>query len=140
MPPSSRVLLRAAVATGCATAVLVACQTQASINRRPQGGTSTAAVVDGLQVVVVKAGDTYRFNPATIVVHPGRVRIALVNVGKGAPHDWTLEDVPGAASPLAPSGETKTATFIAPAPGAYTFVCTIHKKQGQTGKLVVLQN
>jgi plastocyanin len=73
-------------------------------------------------------------------VHPGRVRIALVNVGTGAPHDWTLEDLPGAAAPLASSGETKTVTFIAPAPGTYTFVCTIHKKQGQTGKLVVLQN
>ena len=31
-----------------------------------------------------------------VLSHPGRVRIALVNVGTGAPHDWTLEDMPGA--------------------------------------------
>jgi plastocyanin len=140
MHSSTCALSRAVVAIGCAAAVLVACTTEPSINRRPQGGTATASVVDGLQVVVVKAGDTYRFNPATIIVHPGRVRIALVNEGKGAPHDWTLEGLPGAATSLASSGETKTATFTAPAPGSYTFVCTIHKKQGQTGKLVVLKN
>ena len=68
------------------------------------------------------------------------MRVALVNTGKGAPHDWTLEGLPGAATALASAGETKTVTFIAPAPGTYTFVCTIHKKQGQTGKLVVLKN
>jgi plastocyanin len=140
MSPSPRALSRVVVATGCAAAILASCTTEASINRRPQGGTATAAVVDGLQVVVVKTGDTYRFNPATIIVHPGEVRVALVNNGKGAPHNWTLEGLPGAATALASSGETKTATFTAPAPGTYTFVCTIHKKQGQTGKLVVLKN
>jgi plastocyanin len=140
MPPSPRALPHAVVAIGCAAAVLASCTTEASINRRPQGGTATATVVDGLQVVVVKAGDTYRFDPATIIVHPGRVRIALVNEGKGAPHDWTLDGLPGAATALASSGETKTATFTAPAPGTYLFVCTIHRKQGQTGKLVVLKN
>ncbi|MDQ2748945.1 MAG: cupredoxin domain-containing protein [Pseudonocardiales bacterium] len=140
MHPSPRALPRAAVALGCAAAVLAACTKEASINRRPNGGTATATVVDGLQVIVVKAGDTYRFDPARIIVHPGPVRVALENVGKGAPHDWTLTDLPGAATALASSGETKTATFTAPAPGTYTFVCTIHKKQGQTGKLVVVKD
>jgi plastocyanin len=139
MPPSSRVLLHAALVAGCAV-TLAGCTTEASINRRPQGGTATASVIDGLQQIVVRAGDTYRFDPATIIVHPGRVLVALENRGKGAPHDWTLENLPGAATSLASSGQTKTVTFTAPVPGTYTFVCTIHRKQGQTGKLVVLKN
>jgi plastocyanin len=85
----------------------------------------------------VHTGDNYRFNPSTIVVHPGKVRVVLTNDGKGAPHNWSLL-FPAAFAPLAPSGQTTSATFIAPAPGTYTFVCTIHQKQGQTGKLVVL--
>ncbi|MEP7180259.1 MAG: hypothetical protein ABI775_14320, partial [Pseudonocardiales bacterium] len=88
MPASTCAWPRAVVTVGCAAAVLASCTTQPSINRRPNGGTATASVVDGLQVVVVKASDTYRFDPATIIVHPGRVRVALVNEGKGAPHDW----------------------------------------------------
>jgi plastocyanin len=48
--------------------------------------------------------------------------------------------VPGVATPLAASGQTQSVTFTAPAPGTYRFVCTIHVKQGQTGKLVVLPN
>ena len=139
MLPSPHVLSHAALAAGCVM-ILAGCTTEPSINRRPQHGTATASVVDGLQQIVVRADDTYRFNPGTIVVHPGRVLVALVNEGKGAPHDWTLGDLPGAATSLASAGQTKTVTFTAPAPGTYTFVCTIHRKQGQTGKLVVLKN
>ncbi|MEP7019025.1 MAG: plastocyanin/azurin family copper-binding protein [Pseudonocardiales bacterium] len=142
MSPAQRVLLRAAAMAGCAVLVLASCtNTQASINRRPQGGTATASAVDGLQQIIVKTGDTYRFDPATIIVHPGRVRVVLINTGKGAPHNWTLRgDAIGLGTPLASSGETKTATFDAPAPGRYRVVCTIHEKQGQTGQLVVLTN
>lgn len=136
-----RVLPRAAAVACCAVLLLASCTNrEASINRRPQGGSATASLVDGLQQIIVKTGDTYRFDPATITVHPGVVRVVLVNTGKGAPHNWTLLDSVAAASSLAAAGETKTATFTAPAAGRYTFVCTIHEKQGQTGKLVVLKN
>jgi plastocyanin len=118
--------------------VLAGCATQASINRRPHVGSASASIVDSTQQITVKAGDTYRFDPTTIIVHPGRVRVVLINEGHGAPHDWTLLDRPGGAVPLASAGQTTTSSFIAPAPGNYTFVCTIHRKQGQTGKLVVL--
>jgi plastocyanin len=119
--------------------LMAACSNrQASVNRRPQGGSGTASIVNGIQQITIKAGDTYRFDPATITVHPGRITILLVNDGKGAPHNWTLSGLPGVATPLAASGQTRSVTFSAPAPGTYRFVCTIHVKQGQTGKLVVL--
>jgi len=137
MPPLSRVEQRAVAAVACA-ALLAGCTTQPSINRRPNGGAATATVVNGVQQIVVKASDTYRFDPSTITVHPGQVRIVLVNTGKGAPHNWTLTGLPGAATALAAAGRTQTTTFTAPAPGSYSVVCTIHERQGQTGKLVVL--
>jgi plastocyanin len=119
-------------------ALVAACSnTEASVNRRPQGGSGTPSIVNGIQQTTIKAGDTYRFDPATITVHPGRVTVLLVNDGKGAPHNWTLQGLPGVATPLAASGQTRSVTFTAPAPGTYRFVCTIHVKQGQTGKLVV---
>ena len=106
------------------------------MNRRPHTGVVTASVVNEEQQVEVQAGDTYRFNPSRIVVYPGKVRVVLLNVGKGAPHNWTLGDI--AATPLTPSGKQSEVEFTAPAPGEYTFVCTIHAKQGQTGTLVVI--
>jgi plastocyanin len=112
---------------------------QASVNRRPQGATATASVVGDVQRVTVTTGDTYRFDPATIVVHPGEVTVVLVNSGKGAPHNWTLVGT-SAATALASAGATRTVSFMTPSPGTYQVVCTIHKKQGQTGKLVVLPN
>lgn len=137
MPPKSRALARVGALVVGATLLAGCSNTQASINRRPQGGSATASVVAGEQQITVKAGDTYRFDPATITVHPGRVLVILVNDGKGAPHNWTLTGLPGAATPLAATGQTQVAQFTAPAPGKYTFVCTIHRKQGQTGTLIV---
>ena len=113
-----------------------------SVNKRPHGGSTTASAVDGLQTITVDATNTYRFNPSTITVHPGLVRIELHNVGKngvGAPHDWALPTV-SVTTPLVSAGKVDTVTFMAPSPGHYTFVCTIHRKQGQTGTLVVLDH
>ena len=139
MPTPRRALtLTLAVLFGGSVAVAGCSNTSASVNRNPHTGATTASVVDGVQKVTVDANDLYRFDPSTITVHPGRVEIELVNVGKGAPHNWSLPVVSGATSPLAPTGEHSFVTFTAPAPGKYTYVCTIHVKQGQTGTLVVL--
>ncbi len=118
-------------------ALLAGCTTEASINRRPHPGSATASIMNGVQQVTVTAGNTYRFDPSTITVHPGWVRIVLINTGSGAPHDWSLPGV-GATVPLIGGGASSSVTFIAPAPGRYPFVCTIHSAQGQTGTLVVL--
>jgi plastocyanin len=121
--------------------VLAGCQTQSPINREPQTGASTASAVDGVQNVVLVTDLKYRFTPSTVTVHPGKVRITVRNVGKGgAPHDWQLQSFPADYVPLTQGGEAKSIEFTAPAPGTYTFICTIHVNQGQTGTLVVLPN
>jgi plastocyanin len=137
----SRVALSVLLATLLAAAMLTGCQKQSAINREPQTGTSTAAVQDGVQQVTLTTDEKYRFTPATITVHPGPVKITLKHVGSGgAPHDWSLDGFPNDYIPLTNAGQTKSIQFTAPSPGTYTFVCTIHINQGQTGSLVVLAN
>lgn len=118
--------------------VTVGCSnTQSSANRQPHVGSATASPVDGVQQITLQASD-YRFEPSTITVHAGQVRVVVVNAGQGAPHDWQLPAIPLDYVPLAAGGQTKQASFTAPAPGRYQFVCTIHRNQGMTGSLVVL--
>ena len=123
-----------------AVTLTAACSNQASAQqKRPHTGVGTAsAQADSTQQITVTTGDDYRFHPSTLVVHPGRVRIVLKNTAtSGPPHNLSVTGFPAAFVPLASAGGTQTATFIAPAPGRYRFVCTIHVNQGQTGTLVV---
>jgi plastocyanin len=128
-----------AVALVLCAVLLAGCSNRsASINRRPQSsGSVTASVVDGVQQVTIEAGDTYRFSPDVITVHPGLIRVTLVHTGTGAPHDLQVLGFPADFVPLVSPKGTSTATFTAPAPGRYTFVCTIHQAQGQVGTLIV---
>ena len=128
------------VAALLVAALLAGCQTKSAIERNPHPGSTTASVTAGVQEIVITTDQSYRFKPSTITVHPGKVRIVLKHVGTGAPHDWSLRDFPADYVPLVAAGQTKSVEFVAPGPGTYKFVCTIHVPQGQTGTLVVLPN
>lgn len=136
--------VRTATAGIAGLAVLVgisACSnTTSPVNRRPHTGVSTAAEVNGVEEVTIQATDTDRFIPSTIYVHAGhKVKITLVHVGTGAPHNWQLTKYPVDAIPLLNGQGTEgSTTFVAPSPGRYQYICTIHLQQGQTGTLVVL--
>jgi plastocyanin len=121
-------------------ALLGACSTSSSANKRPHPGTATATPGgDGVQTVVVTSGLDLRFHPSTIVVHRGTVRIVLDNTakaGQGPPHDLTFNGLPVQIGTVQ-AGARASVTFAAPAPGTYSFVCTIHAAQNQTGKLIV---
>jgi plastocyanin len=133
-PVTAAALAALALATaGCSN-------TQSPADKAPHTGSATASTVDGVQQVTVHATD-FRFTPSTITVHPGKVRIILINDGSGAPHNlqvskYTDKDY----VPDAQAGQTTERTFTAPAPGRYQFVCSFHIKQGMTGTLVVLPN
>ena len=117
------------------------CQTQSAINREPHSGATTAVGVrTGSRTSPSTTDQSYRFDPSTITVHPGKVRITLEHIGTGAPHNWSLQGFPDDYVPLVSPGQQKSIEFTAPAPGKYTFVCTIHVAQGQTGTLIVLPN
>jgi plastocyanin len=125
-----------------ALALIAGCAREAEVNKRPHLGTATATpAAGGVQQVVVRAGVDLRFTPSTIVVRPGRVRILLVNTankGAGPPHNLTFDGLPGVDDvPDVQAGYAASVTFVAPGPGTYSFVCTIHANQGQTGKMIV---
>jgi plastocyanin len=127
-------LLAAALLAGCTNS-------QAPVNKRAHSGTGTASEgPGGVQTLVVTSGVDLRFHPSTLVVRPGKVRIVLDNTskpGQGPPHDLQFGDLPGASIGTTIAGERQAVTFTAPAPGTYSFVCTIHAAQNQTGKLIV---
>jgi len=121
-------------------ALLPACSGKAPVAQRPHTGSASASEVAGVQQVTIDTGGDYRFHPSTVFVHPGTVKVILVNQGgqgAGAPHTWQLDA--GAMPFIGPTtvGSENQVTFTAPAPGRYTFVCTLHHKLGQTGTLVV---
>jgi plastocyanin len=131
---------RAAVLLLAVTLIAGCSNREAAVNKRPHDGTGVASDVGGVQQIVVRSGTDLRFTPSTLVVHQGRVRILLVNGssgGAGPPHDIQVTGLPGVEVPLTAAGQTHSVTFTAPAPGTYTFVCSIHAAQGQTGKLIV---
>jgi plastocyanin len=139
MPLTRRPRVRACIAiAGTALAlVLTGCGGSNGKSATSSGPVASASTVDGAQQVTIRTGDDLRFHPDSISVHPGQVRVVLVNEGKGPPHDWQLPKMPAAFVPLASAGQTKEATFTAPTPGRYQFVCTIHVRQGQVGTLIV---
>ena len=127
------VLILAVVIAGCTNR-------QASPNRRGHPGSSTAAMVNGVQQVTLTVNDTFRFDPSRVVVHPGTVKITLVHKGSGAPHDFALNGFPADQTALVNAGGTTSTTFTTPSAGTYAFECTLHVTQGMTGTLVVLPN
>jgi len=127
------VLMLAVVIAGCTNR-------QASPNRRGHPGSSTAAMVNGVQQVTLTVNDTFRFDPSRVVVHPGTVKITLVHKGSGAPHDFALIGFPADQTGLVNAGGTTSTTFTTPSAGTYAFECTLHVTQGMTGTLVVLPN
>ena len=133
MPVRRTVAVVAAAVLGVAGCT----NSQSPVNASPHTGTATASLVAGVQQVTITVGADDRFHPSTIVVHRGKVEIVLKHDAEGAPHDWSLTGFPADYVPTATGGQSRTASFIAPSPGKYRFVCTIHAKLGMTGTLVV---
>lgn len=82
------------------------------------------------------------FDPATLQVASGaNVTVTLANT-EPLPlisHNWVLEGVDGAATDAIGPGESGSITFTAPAPGEYTYFCSIgdHRDRGMVGTLTV---
>jgi plastocyanin len=116
------------------------CASQPAVASGPHSGSAIASTVNGVQQVTITVADNYRFDPSTITVHQGTVRITLVHKGTGAPHDFSVVGFPADQTPLVNHGQTVSSTFTTPSPGTYKFVCTIHIAQGQVGQMIVLPN
>lgn len=141
MPTSRPVCAAGAAPLRVAAVALVVltsgCASSSATQKRAHPGSGTASAAGAVQQITVTTGRDYRFHPSTITAHPGPLQVILANGTPSAPHDLQVTGVEGAYVPLAQAGQTTRATFTVPGPGRYSFVCTIHIAQGQTGTLVV---
>lgn len=100
--------------------------------------TSTAASTGGVQRVTLHSTDELRFTPDVISVHPGRVRLTLVDDGS-YPHNFSIPSLHVTSATVSGNpGETSTTTTLnLSTPGTYQFVCTFHASAGMRGEIVV---
>jgi len=103
------------------------------------GGTIALAraIEDGGQHVAITARD-FAFSQPTIEVTSGRlVVLSFTNIGSVF-HDWQVDGLANVDA-AARAGQTQMITFIAPAPGHYTYRCTVpgHAEAGMIGVLIV---
>lgn len=106
------------------------------------------------QVRMIMQGETARFEPATLTIHPGdRVRFVVVS---GAPHNVSFDPekvpadvrrtlaaaMPSQMQPLAGplllnAGDSYTISFAGVKPGRYEFFCMPHVGMQMKGTIVV---
>jgi plastocyanin len=112
-------------------ALLVGCSSASS--------PKTAASAD-VQSVTIGGTDDFRFGPADVTVHPGTVRITLIDKGS-YPHNISFPSLGQTSASVSGSpGQTSTTLLLRlPKPGRYSFVCTYHSSAGMKGGLVVLK-
>lgn len=112
-------------------ALLAGCSTASS---------SPKTATTGVQSVTIGGTDNFRFTPADITVHPGRVRITLVDKGS-YPHNISFPSLGLTSASVSGSpGQTSTTLLLTVTkPGRYSFVCTYHSSAGMKGAVVVLK-
>lgn len=99
------------------------------------GGTTAAQPEGSIRVVLTE----FKFDPASISTHSGRVVLFLVNSG-GSGHDLTVVDASGrqvAHSDLVQAGNTAVLTISDLPAGTYRIICTQpgHEAAGMKGTL-----
>ena len=103
----------------------------------------TTQAIQEITLKGIESGEQYLFDPKTVNVRPGTVRVTFVNAGVERPHSFVLKNKAGdadlASSDRVELGQTKVVEFTVTEEGAYKFVCTIrgHEDRGMVGTLNV---
>lgn len=136
-------LMAASVLAGC-TGTTDQGGAPPATNQTQQTANNTTAPVP--VTLTVKTSGQYPanpgFDPKTLEVTTGaNVTVTFTNAETlpAFNHNWVVEGVAGAETKAIAPGKSDTVSFVAPAPGEYTYACTIgdHKARGMVGKLVV---
>jgi len=135
--PVIAVLSLAGLLVGCSKEPAVPPPTEA----RPGVGTVTTDA-DGVQEITLQVQDDYVFTPHAFTVHPGQVRLTLINVGEQMVHNFRFKPDSGPAPieeqiDILPAGEEETIEFEVTDAGAYPFECSFHVQLGQVGTMTV---
>lgn len=100
---------------------------------------------DGVQELTIRVSDDYAFNPTTITVAPGPVRLTVQSVADDLTHAFRFtsganpQDISEEISVVGP-GRSETVEFEASKPGDYLFECSLHIGMGHAGVMTVTPN
>jgi plastocyanin len=137
-----RLLLLIPLTLGLLMTTAVACS-----DDEPAAPAATAApttpAVQEITVRGIESGEQYLFDPKTINVRPGTVRVNFVNAGVERPHSFVLKTKAGDAdvvnSDRVELGQSKLIEFTLTEEGTYKLLCTIrgHEDRGMVGTVNV---
>ena len=139
-----RLLLLIPLAFGLLAATAAACGDSDDDASTPTAPAApTTATVQEITIRGLERGEEYVFDPQTVNVRPGTVRVNFINDGPERPHSFVVKNKAGDAdiinSDRVELGQSKMLEFTVTEQGAYKFVCTIrgHEDRGMTGTLNV---
>jgi plastocyanin len=92
---------------------------------QPAGATTSAVVVDDVQVLETDAGNDLRFSNTSLFARTGAVKITLKVTGS-IPHNLAFSDGTQASTGTVNNNKTETLQLTFTKPGTYHFLCTIH--------------
>ena len=133
-PTTLLVVLPLAAATACGGA------SGHSAKSAPSAGATATATKgpDGVQQVTIDATDNFRFAPATIQAHVGKLRIVLIDAGS-YPHNISFPTLHETSATVSgnPGQQKATLTVTLNHQGSYEFLCTFHSSAGMKGSVTV---
>ena len=113
---------------------LSGCTSEGKSSARPTHSEPSAAAPADVQTVRVEGNDALHFNPQTVAVRPGRVRI-IFTVKGGLPQTFTAPKLNTDSGNVKP-GASATLDIVIPRSGRYAFYSSYHRRQGMTGTIV----
>jgi plastocyanin len=101
-------------------------------------GKATTPPPDERGAISITTTDSFRFVPASVTAHVGRIRVVLKNEGS-YPHNISFPDLHVTSKTVSgtPGSTTTELVLNVAKPGRYRFICTFHDQAGLTGSLDV---
>jgi plastocyanin len=130
------------VLLAAAAAVVSACSSStgshAAHTQPVRGAAGTSQAISGVQRVTLHVTDRLRFAPDMVTVHPGTIRVDIVNDGS-YPHNFSVPSLHVTSATVSGDlGDQATSVTLHMARrGSYRFLCTYHASAGMRGTLVV---
>lgn len=127
-----------AVVSPIVVSAVAACSSGDSQPDAASASSAATAAAAGVQLVTLHVTDRLRFTPDIISVHPGKVRVTLVDDGS-YPHNFSIPSLHVTSPTVSgnPGQTSATTTLNLTKPGSYEFVCTFHASAGMHGEIVV---
>jgi plastocyanin len=127
-----RTSLIAALAAASAAALMTGCSASTATTGHHSAATRP-------QEVTLHATNLLRFQPATIRVHTGTVRITLIDDG-AYPHNLSVPALHATSKTVTgdPGGQRTVVSLTFAKPGRYAFECTYHASAGMRGTIDVV--